>query len=274
MGKLDGKVAIVTGATLVDAGVGIGGATALLMAREGAKVVAADILKEPAERLAAEIRKGGGEAVACQVELRDERDIARMVEAAVCTFGGLDILHNNAAAIPRADADVASMDAALWDMVMEVNARGTMLACKHAIPHLIKRGGGAIVNTSSDSGLMGDLIRVAYGASKAAINILTQYIATQYGRQGIRCNAVCPGGTRTPTFRASVTPEIEQMLLRQSLTPRLAEPEDLAKVVVFLASDDAALITGEIISVDGGLLAHTPFYADFLQLGAPASGNM
>jgi NAD(P)-dependent dehydrogenase (short-subunit alcohol dehydrogenase family) len=274
MGRLTGKVALITGANLVDEGVGIGGATALLMAREGAQVVVADILHGPAERLAAQIRSEGGDAVACAVDLRSESHIAAMVETATRTFGKLDILHNNAAAIPRADADIVTMDSAVWDMVMEVNVRGTMLACKYAIPHLIKAGGGAIVNTSSGSGLAGDLVRAAYGVSKAAINTLTQYVATQYGKQGIRCNAVCPGGTQTPTFNASMTPELEQMLLRHTLTRRLCRPEDLANVIVFLASDDAALVTGQVIAVDGGLLAHLPFFADFMQLGAPTAGNM
>ncbi len=274
MGKLTGKVAIITGATLVDEGVGIGGATALLMAREGACVVVADILQGPVERLAARIKSMGGEAIACNADLRDERQIAALIETAIHTFGRIDILHNNAAAIPRADTDIVGMESAVWDMVMEVNVRGTMLACKYAIPHMIKCGGGAIVNTSSGSGLAGDLVRAAYGVSKAAINTLTQYIATQYGKQGVRCNAVCPGGTQTPTFKASMTPELEQMLLRHTLTTRICQPEDLAKVVVFLASDDAAMITGEVIAVDGGLLAHLPFFADFMQLGAPTAGNM
>jgi len=274
MGRLTGKVAVVTGATLVDEGVGIGGATALLMAREGARVVVADVLQEPVERLAARIRSEGGEAVACHVDLRSESEIVAMVETALRVFGKLDILHNNAAAIPRADADIVTMDTAVWDLVMEINVRGTMLACKYAIPHMIKGGGGAIVNTSSGSGLAGDLVRAAYGVSKAAINTLTKYIATQYGKQGIRCNAVCPGGTQTPTFKASMTPELEQMLLRHTLTTRICRPEDLANVVVFLASDDAAMITGEVIAVDGGLLAHLPFFADFMQLGAPTAGNM
>ncbi|MBP1688747.1 MAG: short-chain dehydrogenase [Deltaproteobacteria bacterium] len=274
MGRLTGKVAVVTGATLVDEGVGIGGAAALLMAREGARVVVADVLQEPVERLAARIRSEGGEAVACHVDLRSESEIVAMVETALRVFGKLDILHNNAAAIPRADADIVTMDTAVWDLVMEINVRGTMLACKYAIPHMIKGGGGAIVNTSSGSGLAGDLVRAAYGVSKAAINTLTKYIATQYGKQGIRCNAVCPGGTQTPTFKASMTPELEQMLLRHTLTTRICRPEDLANVVVFLASDDAAMITGEVIAVDGGLLAHLPFFADFMQLGAPTAGNM
>ncbi|MFN8627431.1 MAG: SDR family oxidoreductase [Candidatus Binatia bacterium] len=274
MGRLTGKVAVVTGATLVDEGVGIGGATALLMAREGARVVVADILREPVERLAAHIGSAGGDAVACVVDLRRETQVAAMVETAIRRFGRLDILHNNAAAIPRADADIVTMDAAVWDTVMEVNVRGTMLACKYAIPHMINGGGGAIVNTSSGSSLAGDLVRAAYGVSKAAINTLTQYIATQYGKQGIRCNAVCPGGTRTPTFKASMTAELERMLLRHTLTPRICRPEDLANVVVFLASDDAAMITGDVIAVDGGLLAHLPFFADFQELGASTAGNM
>ena len=273
MGKLHGKVAIVTGANLVDAGLGIGGATALLMAREGARVVAADLVEEPVRRLVEKITSEGGEAVAVRADLRDEHDVQEMVGRAIRAFGGVHILHNNAAAMPRTDGDVVTLDASVWDTVMDVNARGTMLACKYAIPHMIKGGGGVIVNTSSIAGLTGDLARVAYGASKAAINNLTQYVATQYGRYGIRCNAICPGGTRTATYKATVTAQEAQMFLKHTLIPRLAEPEDIAKIVVFLASDDSALITGQVIAVDGGFLAHMPYYDDLIDLAAPAASQ-
>jgi len=275
MGKLNGKVAIVTGAYWVEAGNSIGGATALLMSREGAKVVVADIIGEPAERLAAKIKSEGGKAIACHVDLRQEKQIYTMVEAAIREFGSLDILHNNAAVLPQpGDKDVVRMDSAAWDMSMEGNVRGTMLACKYAIPHMIKGGGGAIVNTSSGGGLAGDMSRTAYGVSKAAINALTQYVATQYGKQGIRCNAVCPGPVLSATAKGTLTPEAHDMLLKHTLTPRLGLPKDIANIVVFLASDDAAYITGQIIPVDGGILAHMPYIAEFAQIGPTKSGNV
>lgn len=274
MGKLAGKVAIVTGAYLVEGGDSIGGATALLMAREGAKIVAADIVDEPVQMLVEKIRKEGGEAVACHVDLRSEEAIKAMVETALQAFGGLDILHNNAAALPGpGDRDVVLMEAATWDKTMEISVRGTMLACKHAIPHMIGRGGGAIVNTSSNTSLAGDAARTAYGVSKAAINALTQYTATQYGKQGIRCNAVCPGLMLTATAKATITPAAHDMVLKYTLTPRLGVPEDIAGTVVFLASNDAAHITGQIIVVDGGMLVHTPFSSEASLIGPARHGN-
>lgn len=273
MATLNGKVAIITGATLTDDGIGIGGATALLMAREGAQVVVADVLREPAQRLAEKINSEGGKAIACEVDLQNEDSIKAMVETTIRRFGKLDILDNCAAATPKTDTDVVSMDAAIWDLIMEVNVRGTMLACKHAIPHMIKGGSGAIVNISSGAGLAGDLARTTYGVSKAAINTLTQYIATQHGKQGIRCNALCPGPTLTAHFKASTTPQVRDLLVRHSLSPRLGAPEDLAEVAVFLVSDRAAMITGQVIVADGGLTGiHQPFYAEFIASGSAAMG--
>lgn len=274
MGKLNGKVAIVTGAYLVEGSNSIGGTTALLMSREGAKVVAADIVDEPAERLVAKIKSEGGEAVVCHVDLRKEDQIEAMVETAIREFGGLDILHNNAANLPGPDdGDVVKMDSSIWDKTMEVTVRGTMLTCKHAVPQMIKRGGGAIVNTSSGAGLTGDVHHTAYGVSKAAINMLTQYVATQYGKQGVRCNAICPGLMRTATAKAFITPEVQQLHLKHSLSQRLGLPEDIANMIIFLASDDAAYINGQIISVDGGIFAHSPFSFEEVQTGPIKLGN-
>lgn len=274
MGKLSGKVAIVTGAYLVDGGNSIGGATALLLAKEGAKVVAADIVDEPVARLVAKIKSEGGEAVACHVDLRNEDTIKAMIEKAVSEFGGLDILHNNAAALPGpGDRDIVMMEAATWDRAMEITVRGTMLACKYAIPEIIKRGGGAIVNTASGAGVAGDMARTAYGVSKAAVISLTKYAATQYGKQGIRCNAICPGLMLTATAKATITPEVEEMMLKYTLTPRLGTPEDIANIVAFLVSDDASFITGEIIAVDGGIFAHVPSSSESVLIGPAKHGN-
>ena len=151
---------------------------------------------------------------------------------------------------------------------LAVNLRGPMLGCKHAIPELCKRGGGAIINTSSASGLVGDLARPAYGSSKAGVDSLTRYVATQYGKQGIRCNAIAPGVIETPALKANITPEQVELYKGNHLTPRLGRPEDIAGMVVFLASDAGAYVTGQILSVDGGLLSHHPTYAEFNKLGA------
>ena len=187
---------------------------------------------------------------------------------AVEVFGGLDLLHNNAAtsdpAVMSRDAAVADLTVEVWDRVLAVNLRGPMLGCKHAIPRLLERGGGAIVNTSSVSGLVGDLSRSAYGVSKAGLDSLTRYVATQYGKQGIRCNAIAPGVIETPALVANVPAEQIAAYERSHLTARLGQPEDVAAAVVFLASDAGAFVTGQTLRVDGGLLAHHPTFAEFL----------
>ena len=147
-----------------------------------------------------------------------------------------------------------------------------MLGCKHALPHLLARGGGVIVNTSSVSGQVGDVARPAYGVSKAGLESLTRYVATQYGKRGIRCNAIAPGVVATPALAANLPPDEIAVFERSHLTPRLGRPEDIAAAVVFLASDDAAFVNGETLRVDGGLLAHHPTYAE-LQARAGTDGG-
>jgi NAD(P)-dependent dehydrogenase (short-subunit alcohol dehydrogenase family) len=261
-GKLDGKVAIVTGAAS-----GIGRATAHALAAEAASVVVADLNADGAARVAAEIASAGGRAVAQPTDVADEASVAALVAAAVRAFGGLDVLHNNAAASDPAllsrDLDIVDLDVAVLDRTLAVNLRGPMLGCKHAIPRMLERGGGAIVNTSSAAALVGDPVRTAYGASKAALDSLTRYVATQYGKRGIRCNSIAPGVIATPALAANVPPEQIAVYERSHLTPRLGRPEDIAAAVVFLVSDDAAFITGQTLCVDGGLLAHHPSFAEF-----------
>jgi len=261
-GSLAGRVAIVTGAAS-----GIGRASALALARAGAAVVVADLDPAGARRVAAEIETLGGRARAQPVDVSDPGAVAAMVEAAVDAFGGLDILHNNAAASDPAvigsDGELVDLDLAVWERTLAVNLRGPMLGCKHAIPRMLERGGGAIVNTSSASGLTGDLARVAYGVSKAGVDSLTRYVATQYGKRGIRCNSIAPGVISTPALEANVPPEMIAIYEESHLTPRLGSPEDIAAVVVFLVSDAAGFITGQTLCVDGGLLAHHPTFAAF-----------
>ena len=261
MGLLDGKVGVVTGA-----GSGIGRATASRMASEGARVVVADINLDDAKETVATIENAGGEAVAQWVDIGEEDAVEAMVRAAVETFGRLDCLHNNAAnvtVVPQ-DLEVAGMDVEVWDATMRVNLRGAMLGCKHAIPQMLSQGGGVIVNTSSMAGQFGDLNRVAYGVSKAGIDSLTRYVATQYGKQGIRCNAIAPGVVDTPALAANVPAEQVEMFLRSAVTPTLGKPDDIAGVVVFLASDAARFITGQVINVDGGMAIHTPLYGELI----------
>lgn len=253
--SLAGRVALVTGGAS-----GIGRATCLALSASGAAVVVADLNEDGARKVVGEIEARGGHAHPQKVDLADETSIAAMVEAAVRVFGGLDILHNNAAdsdpALMAADGPIVELTAEVWDRNMRINLRGPMLGCKYAIPHMIRRGGGSIINTSSASGLTGDVIRAAYAASKAGLGSLTQNVAVQYGKQGIRCNAVAPGVIATPALAANVPPAAVEVYVENTLTPRLGRPEDIAAVVVFLASDAAAFITGQVLSVDGGILAH------------------
>lgn len=268
-GRLVGKVAIVTGAAS-----GIGRATALALAREGASVLVADLHGEGAQRVAEEIAAQGGRAEAQRADVADEASVAAMVAAALSHFGGLDVLHNNAAASDAAtigaDGEVTALDVAVWDRALTVNLRGPMLGCKHAIPRMLERGGGSIVNTSSVSGFAGDLSRTAYGVSKAGLDMLTRYVATQYGKRGIRCNSVAPGVIATPSLEANVPREQIAIYESNTLLPRLGRAEDIAAAVVFLVSDESAFITGHTLVVDGGTFAHHPTYSEFRRLsGAP-----
>ncbi len=201
-----------------------------------------------------------------EVDVSDEAQVAAMIAATVDAFGRLDVLHNNATVSEpiefARDGLIENMDVDVWDHIMAVNARGTMLGCKYAIPIMRDGGGGSIINMSSTSSKLGDLSRTAYGASKAAINVLTTYVATQGGPAGIRCNVIMPGPIRTPAFKANEKPEMTDILLRNVLTPYLGEPLDVAYLALFLASNESKFITGQEIPINGGLNCHQPHYGE------------
>ena len=259
MGLLDGKVGIVTGS-----GSGIGRAVAQRLAREGARVIVADINEDAARETVEQISAAGGEARAQWVDVSEEAAVAAMCAAAIDAFGALHLLDSNAAdvVIIQRDLDITSMEVEVWDRTLAVNLRGSLLGAKHAIPHMLEAGGGAIVNMSSCAAQFGDLSRVAYGASKAGIESLTRYIATLYGKQGIRCNAVAPGVVATPALVANVPPDELEMYERSAVTPTLGQPDDIANVVTFLLSDEARFVTGQVLNVDGGMRMHTPLYGE------------
>ncbi len=251
MGRLTGRTCIITGG----AG-GIGAATARRLCSEGGQVVIADILLEPAEALAAEICSQGGDAIALHLDLGDPASIAALIGDTLAHYGKLEVVFNNGAAtqpeLLNRDGAAGEMDIDVWDTTFAVNARGTMLMIKHALPALIASGNGAIINTSSGAALLGDLARTAYAASKAAINTLTLYVAAQYGKQGVTCNVISPGMVPTANSRAN-QPEMIRMVERHHLTPELGYPEDIAAMVALLASDDGRFVTGQILRVDGGV---------------------
>ena len=221
--RLEGRVAIITGG----AG-GIGSATARLMTERGARVVVADIALERAQSLAATLPG----AVACGVDLADEASIRQLVAATLRICGRLDILHNNAAALDPdlapLDGDIEHMQTAVWDRTFTVNLRGTMMLCREALPHLRAAGNGAIVNTVSNLALQGHLIQAAYSASKAGLVQLTRSIAASHGRQGVRCNAVAPGMTLTPSLVAAFPAELRRVVEQETLRDRLGAPQDSA----------------------------------------------
>ncbi|GAC54107.1 SDR family NAD(P)-dependent oxidoreductase [Gordonia amicalis] len=273
MGRVQGKVAIVTGATYVDAGgLNIGGATATELAAEGAKVVVADINVAGAEALAKILNDKFGENTVLPygLDLRNESEIEALIAQTVSTFGTIDVVVNNAGIFPGDDVDVANMTIEAWDNVMAVNVRAAMLMTKHALPHL-RKNGGSVINTSSTHAMAGDSSLTGYGASKAALIALTKFTATQYGKEGVRCNAILPGTTTTPP--AQQLPQvIKDIYISHTPNPDLNGPTELAKAYLFLASDDSRGINGEAIRVDGGLLAHQPFVADMVRFGQMTAG--
>ncbi len=260
-GRLAGKVAIVTGAAS-----GIGLATARKLAAEGAAVVLGDINEARLGPAVDSIHAAGGRAVGVRADVASEADWERVIGTARDEFGGLDALHNNAARTSidhlAKDTVAVDIDPQVFMATLETNLLGCALGAKHAIPPMIERGGGSIVSTSSICGRAGDASLIAYGASKGGIDSLTRYVASAYGKQGIRCNAVAPGVIMTENNLEYSGPELIARYERHTLTPRLGTPEDVANLVAFLFSDEAAFITGEIVYVDGGFLSHFPTLGD------------
>jgi NAD(P)-dependent dehydrogenase (short-subunit alcohol dehydrogenase family) len=248
--RLEGKVALISGSAN-----GMGEAEARMFAREGAKVVVADVLEDQGQQVAASIVEAGGEAQFIRLDVTNEDDWQEVVTTAVARYGKLDILVNNAGISGSADPDLLST--ANWDRLMEINAKGVFLGMKTAIPEMQKAGGGAIVNISSISGFIGqDYIHMAYNASKGAVRIMTKSAAVQYAKDGIRVNSVHPG-MMPPMLTSVASADPERRRQRLSLVPmgRAGEREEVGYAVLFLASDEASYITGTELVVDGGYLA-------------------
>lgn len=255
---LEGKVALLTGA----AGM-IGSDTALVLAEAGARVVLADIDADGLATTTQRLVDAGHDARGHAADVTDEVQVAALVATVVGELGRIDILDNNAGAtgLTGRDGDVVGTERDLWDRSVAVNVVGPMLLCKHVIPVMVRSGGGAIVNISSSQALMGDLQHTAYSAGKAALGSLTRDIATQYGVDGVRCNAIAAGFTVDGRSDRPLPEGLVELMASHSCIPRLGTPRDIADAVAFLVSDQASFITGQTICVDGGVLAHLPTVA-------------
>jgi len=245
MGRLDGKVALITGA-----GSGIGRATALVFCREGAKVAVVDYVPAGGEDTVGVITEAGGDAIFVEADVSRAADVERMVKTTVDRYGRLDIIFNHAG-IQGPMGLMADLTEEGWDLVLDTNLKGVFFGCKYAIPVMLSQGGGVIINTASILGMGAMAGSTPYGVSKAGVIQLTRNVASEYAKQNIRVNCICPGLIRTPltepyfsAFRIDTIPE-----------GRAGQPEDIARVALFLASDDSAYVTGASVVVDGGCTA-------------------
>jgi NAD(P)-dependent dehydrogenase (short-subunit alcohol dehydrogenase family) len=248
--RLANKVAIITGS----AG-GMGKAAAELFAREGASVVVTDIAAAEGEETVTGIRDAGGSAIFVKANAADEEDVRRMVDAAIAAFGHVDVLYNNAGIMPAEDGSVTDITEATWDRIIDVNLKSAFLCSKYVIPHMVKQAKGSIINVASFVAFMGCTVpQDAYTASKGGMLALTKSFAVQYGRHGIRCNAICPGPIETPLLRVLWTSE-EARDLRLNRIPlgRFGEAKDIVYMALYLASDESSWTTGAWLMVDGGI---------------------
>lgn len=241
---LDGKVAIVTGGAR-----GIGAATARAFVRAGARVVIGDVNERGLDAMAGEL---GSAVRTCRADITTEAGVAGLVEEAVDTFGRLDILHNNAAFVVNEDVDVVSTTDAAWRTTFDFTVMAVVWGLRHGIPAMVASGGGSIVNMSSGASVIASAVKAAYGSCKAAIETLTMYTAAQCGTDGIRCNAVQPGFVLTEGIREVFSEEHQREVAAGAALGRICTPEDVADVVLWLASSASGYVNGQVIPVNGG----------------------
>jgi NAD(P)-dependent dehydrogenase (short-subunit alcohol dehydrogenase family) len=249
--RLQDKVTLITGA-----GGGMGRVAAQLFAAEGARVVVAEFDRTAGEETVRLVREAGGDASFIKVDVSAEADAKSMVDHAVATYGRLDCLYNNAGVMPEADHSVVDTDVATWDKVMAVNVRGVFLGCKYAIPAMIAAGGGSIINIASFVAILGCSVpQDAYTASKGALLAMTRSLAVQFGPQGIRTNAICPGPVETPLLMDWLVKDEAAKRIRLARNPmgRFGKPEEIVYLALYLASDESRWTNGASLVVDGGI---------------------
>ena len=249
--RLQDKVAIITGA-----GGGMGRVAAQLFANEGAKVVVAEFGEAAGRETVAQVEASGGQATYVRTDVSDEASAKAMVDHAIATYGRVDVLYNNAGVMPEADHSVIDTDVATWDQVMAVNVRGVFLGCKYAIPKMVEQGSGSVINIASFVALLGCSVpQDAYTASKGAIISLTRSLAVQFGPNGVRSNAICPGPVETPLLMDWLVKDEEAKRIRLARNPtgRFGKPEEIVHMAVYLASDESRWTNGASLVVDGGI---------------------
>ncbi|MGA6972171.1 MAG: SDR family NAD(P)-dependent oxidoreductase [Candidatus Binatus sp.] len=249
--RLKGKVALITGG-----GSGMGRAASLLFAREGAKVAAIDVTEASAAETARMIKAAGGEAISLRADVSDSEDARAMVEETVRAFGGLDVLYNNAG-IEGESGFIAQLAEEAFDRVIAINLRGVWLGMKYALPRIVERGGGAIINTASVAGIVGIKGASAYCAAKAGVIAMTRVAALEYGRYNVRVNCICPGVIQTPMVDRIAGPGgvKPRFIERSSVFNRVGNADEIAHTALFLASDEAPFATGAPFIIDGGWVA-------------------
>ncbi|GAA3861007.1 glucose 1-dehydrogenase [Leifsonia kafniensis] len=235
---------------------GIASATATILGGGGAKIVVGDVVLASAERTVQAAVESGGEGVATTLDISDEQQVKALIDLAIERYGRIDGLFNVAANIDpeqvEQDTNVVEIDLGAWQRTIDVNLTGYLLTARYAIPHIIKAGGGSIVNTSSEAVYAGMADKVAYSATKAGVTALTRHISRKYGKEGVRANTVSPGLVLTPQTEANLPAEFRETILAMTPAPRNGKPSDIGNTVAFLLSDAGVWITGQVLSVNGG----------------------